>query len=258
MTKIFDKHHIGIRSQSDVLQICQPLFNQLNLNYFHYAHAYQDGTIFTLYSRTDWHDYFWDNDFQVSAVLPDNHLILDQAKVTLWRWGSIQQHVVDDARNLFNLDHPLSITIPQKDHFEMFAFGTDTGNDAIVNQYFSHFQTLMHFTNHFREKASHLIREGIATKRAIPKAQQAKELEWLPGASKQGMLISGNLGPVTLSPTEASVARCICWGMSSSSIATRYSRSARTIESHTNNIKRKLGVRKKQDIITTLMSQISW
>lgn len=258
MAILFDKQHVSLRSVKDVADICQPLFQQVNLSYFHYARFYQDGTIFALYSRTDWHDYFWTHKFETRAPLPDNDLIIDRAKVTLWRSGAVQDNVIDAARNHFNLDHPLSITIPQKDHFESFSFGTHSGNDAIINQYFSHMQTLLHFTHQFRDQASHLIQEGEQTRVAVPQAQVARELKLLKHASKQGQTIRTPAGAVQLSPKETAIARSLCWGMQAKAIAERHHRSVRTIETHIEHIKHKLGVRRQSDVIALLVGQLLW
>lgn len=258
MAILFDKQHVSLRSVKDVAEICQPLFKQINLSYFHYARFYKDGTIFALYSRTDWHDYFWTQKFETRAPLPDNNLVIDRAKVTLWRGGAVQDHVIETARNDFNLDHPLSITIPQKDHFESFSFGTETGNDAIINQYFSQMQSLLHFTHRFRDQASHLIKEGSRTRVAVPQAQVARELKLLDRASEQGQLIDTPSGRVQLSPKETAIARSLCWGMHAKAIAERHQRSVRTIETHIERIKLKLGVRRQSDVVALLVGQLLW
>lgn len=258
MSITYEKDHVSVRSQGEIQSICRPLFGQLNLSYFHYCRAYQDGTTFILSNRNDWHDYFWNKKFEMRAPIPDQDLVFDNAKITLWRGGAVQDNVIDDARNLFNFDHPLNITIPQKDYFEMFAFGTHTGNDRIINQYLGSIQTLLHFTHYFRDKADALIREGDRSRKSVPLAQQARELTLLRTAKEEGYNVIGNNGIVNLSAREASIARCLCWGMNANAIASRYHRSTRTIESHINNLKTKLGIRKKSEMISLLMSQVFW
>ncbi|MDF1653666.1 MAG: helix-turn-helix transcriptional regulator [Coxiellaceae bacterium] len=256
MSELFNKNHVAQWSQGQIVDICRPLFNRIDLSYFHYGRAYQDNSVFSLYSQIDAHEYFWDKGYRMHAPMADDNLIIGQPKISLWNGTDIDENILKDARNLFNFDHPLAITIPQQDYFEIYAFGTHTGNDAIINDYFRHIQDLLHFTNTFRDKAEKLIQEGERTRQLPAETQRVHELELLRQAKHLAFTVQVNGRLVHLSPKESDVARCLCWGMSAKSIASKYCRSVRTIETHIDNLKLKLGVRKKSDMISLLLAQM--
>ncbi|MDF1795907.1 MAG: helix-turn-helix transcriptional regulator [Coxiellaceae bacterium] len=258
MSELFDKNHVAQWSQGQVNEICRPLFDRINLSYFHYGRAYKDNTVFSLYTSIDAHEYFWKQGYRMHAPMADDNIILGQPKISLWSGTGMDNCILSDARNLFNADHPLAITIPQKDYYEIYAFGTHAGNDAIINDYFNHMHDLMQFTNVFRDKADHLITEGESTRQLPAEAQRVQELNILQQAKHLAFTVRVGGRLVRLSPRESDVARCLCWGMSARSIANKYSRSMRTIETHIENLKEKLGVRKKSEIISLMLAQLFW
>ena len=63
------KNHFVRKVQADVSEICQPLFEKLDLHYFHFFRAHKDGSATVLYNRMDWHDYFYKMNFKTKVPL---------------------------------------------------------------------------------------------------------------------------------------------------------------------------------------------
>lgn len=252
----FDKQHVAIANQSDIAEICRPLSNQLDLSYFHYAKFYRDGSFLALYSRTDWHDYFWDHGFQAHAPIPVKaDLSLGNATVCLWQ-GAVQDEVIYDARHHFDIESPLSIAIPHEDHFECFAFAGHQGDGHIINTYFNNMPLLMRFTREFRDQASGLIAQGDANLAKAPVERHAPELVLLDTIKQKGMVLEGQCGPVTVTKKELQVAHYVSQGLSAVEISDKLSRSSRTVESHINNLKTKLGCRRRSELVPLLLKNL--
>lgn len=243
----FGPKHIIRETQTAINELCAPLFAKLDLNYFHYIRLYKDGTMTNLLSRYDWHECFYTNQFRTTVPLVNPEIKFGQYNVCLWR-GTVSDHALATARNETNLDHPINITVVQKDYFECFAFGARAGNDAVINTYFNNIELLLNYTRSFKEQAADLIKVSVANKFLLPQAQHAKNLTILDNLDTALTLV-GNYGVVKVTFKELEALRWLCKGLSLNEIAKKVRRSARTVEMHLNNLKDKLGCRKKAELI---------
>ena len=247
-TFTFSPQHIVRNVQNDIHQICEPLFKQLNLNYFHYAKFYGNGSLAVLYNRMDWPDHFHSQNYRTEVPLPTHQpLQIGKYNFCLWR-GTLDENLVSDARNTCNLDHPLGITIAHKDHYESFVFGTHQGNDEIINTYFNNIDSLTQFTAYFKDKAADLIKRVDQEKFVLPKNLQAKQLQILDKLPSTIEFL-GKSGPINLTPREVDVLKAVCCGLTAKEIAAQFERSTRTIEEHLVNLKRKLGINSRSQLV---------
>ncbi|MDF1796161.1 MAG: helix-turn-helix transcriptional regulator [Coxiellaceae bacterium] len=243
------------KAQQDIDAICQPIFQKLNLNYFHYFRAYKDGSAVTLYSRTDWHDYFYDSGFKTQTPIIEDNLSFKKANICLWQ-GIVDDHVMHDASSLFNLGNPLSIVFTHKDCFECFAFAGDQSNDQLINAYFNNIDLLLRYTHEFRDKAAGIILEAESNKFTLATQQQADSLQLLNGSvPNKPLIIQGNNRVAQLTPREVSIAQHLLYGYTVNDLADKLSRSPRTIESHMNSLKDKLKCKRRSDLQYVLMQQ---
>lgn len=245
---LFGPRHFIREAQVDISNICYPLFERLSFNYFHYFRMYKDGSALVLYSRMDWNDYFCDMDYKAEIPLPDHKIKLGKPTLCLWQ-GTLQDQVVKDAQNLFNLYHPLGITIAHKDYFESFVFAAHQGNNNVINTYFNNTELLLNFIDIFKSKAINLIKEAEKCKVIIPTPNRPDEINILNNLSS-ALTIKGNYGKVEITIKEMETLRLLRQGLTAKEIASRFSRSPRTIESHLDNLKDKLGCNKKSQLMS--------
>ncbi len=239
--------HFVRKSQVDIANICEPLFNEINLNYFHYAQMFQDGSMFELHSSMNWHDHFYATSYKTQVPLPKKEIKVGSYNLCLWQ-GTMDEQVVHDARNLHNFDYPLSITVAQKSYFEVFCFGTHLGNHQILNHYFNHLDKLIRFTQEFKDRAILLIKKAKERKFILPKNYQAKELSILANLGKE-LTIRGYWGEVKITLKELNILKLISKGSTAKQIAKALNRSPRTIEMQINYLKKKLGCERKNELI---------
>ncbi len=243
----FGPKHFVREAQQDVAMLCEPLFKKLDLNYFHHAKFYKDGSLAVVYSRMDWSDHFHSQKFKTTIALANPSIKYGQYDVCLWR-GTVLDRTVAAAREVANLDHPINITIPHKDYFEGFAFGTRRGNDSIINTYFNDIDLLLSFTQFFKDQAADLIKKAEQTRFVLPKIQQADGLKILDSLSS-ALTLMGNYGEVNITLKEMEALRLLCRGLTVREIAYQVKRSARTIEMHVTHLKNKLGCKRRSELI---------
>jgi LuxR family quorum-sensing system transcriptional regulator SolR len=245
----FGPHHFAREAQVGVSAICAPLFKKLNLTYFHYFNVQKNGTAFALYSRMDWCDYFYNNTFKPTIPLSKQQIQLEKHNICLWE-GTLSEQLVSDARNLFNLEHPIGISAAYENHFESFCFGTHQGNDGIINSYLNNIDLLINFTNSFKDKAAELIKKSEENRYCLPESFKPPQLKLLNNLSHATPLIDCSYGPINVTKKEVEILRMLSRGLNIKEIAYSLNRSARTIDMHVSNLKFKLGCHRKSQLIS--------
>ncbi len=249
MTLEYNEKHVVRLSQSKILDICRPLFKQLGLNYFHFLRAYKDGSAFALYSRMDWHDYFWQHEFRPVIPLQQQQqqsLKLDSRYISLWE-GVVQDRILHAAQTHFDLHKPIAINNINAEYMDSFAFAGSTSNLSLVNNYFANLDVLVRFTNEFYVKAEDLIAAADANKNILQPCVSPVEINLLSNLSPNLNLLGFN-GNVMLTFKEFESLQLLLAGLSAKEISIYLNRSVRTIESHLISIKNKLGCNKKSEI----------
>jgi len=146
--RLHDKH-ISLDVVSDVRDICKPLFQKTDINYFHYGRVYPDGRSLVLISDGKFHKHFWEMEYD-RTIFP-----LYQEGIIINEPGSHQALI--DAREYFNVDHWLIIVKEKSDYMESYGFGTYSDNNKIVEYYLGHQSELCQFGLYFKEKSKNLI-----------------------------------------------------------------------------------------------------
>jgi DNA-binding CsgD family transcriptional regulator len=249
MSCIYDEKHIVRLSQPQVADLCKPLFQQFGLNYFHFFRVYKDGSTFALFSRMDWHDYFWDNGYRPTIPLQQQQqqgIHLDSRHISLWE-GVVNDDVLHDAKNLFDLHKPLAINNITADYMDSFAFAGSASNHSLVNNYFSNLDLLVQFTNEFYIKAEGLIAAVSVDKVYLEPNVTPVEINLLSRLSPKLNFLGFN-GMVKLTFKEFETLQLFLAGLSAKEISIYLNRSARTIESHLLSIKNKFCCHKKSEI----------
>lgn len=243
----FDAKHFTRVVQSDINQICSPIFKKMDLNYFHYLRMYKDGSLLALHNRMDWNDYFYENNFKTQVPLPEEQII-KYGKYNLCLCDNILSDKLAIARTACNFDHPLAISVAHKDYFEVFAFATHHGNNSVLNSYLNQIESIINFTNEFKDKADNLIKKAENHRAILPQDIHADELKILDNLS-EAQIVLGNHGPVKLTFREIETLSLLVKGLTGKEIAAKFCRSIRTVESYINNLKDKFGCNRKSQLV---------
>ena len=141
--------HISYTSAGEVREICHPLFEQFNLNYFDYVRVYPDGSTIILISNRDWYYHFCKSNYPVSSTIVNSG-------IHLWSHYITKQAVKDPAQ-YFNHHNGITIFVPNKNYIEFFDIAAPSSNRGALDFYFNRMDILNQFLFYFKDKASNLI-----------------------------------------------------------------------------------------------------
>ncbi len=282
-----------------VAEITKPL-ESLGVIGFFYTRIYPDGSFINLTSQHDWSEYYFQKLFQGHYQPKDtSDQLYSHNNVSLWSLNPDNQ-VWRDATSHFGFGNGVSICEENKETREITCFYSTAANRAINHFHINNVDTLKKFKQHFISKASDLIRQTEKNKLLLPPAvllnKQAEcnknhilqqELLQQLGIHESGFstldwstlfqlsiqqldilliktryAIQLDFGTINLSRMEIKTLVQLLKGQHAAEIAATLQIKKSTVESYLANIKNKLGVRLKSELIyrvisTQLLQQIS-
>lgn len=218
----------------EVNELCKPVFNAINANYFDYNRVYPDNTFLTLSSDIYWLEHFFKRKFKLCTAF-------QQSGMHLWD-GYYYQPATHEARIHFNHAHGISIIYKQNDYIEYIDIAASKEQGIITSYYLNQTDMIHQLINDFRERSQGLIK--IAEKNVVQ----------LPTIITDGTLedLSQNkysLAKFNLSTREKQCMEYYFLGKTAKETAEALQLSRRTIEEYLESVKKKLKCRHKRDLI---------
>jgi hypothetical protein len=131
-----------------VQEICSPLFEVFDINYFDYARFYPNGDFVMLFSDPAWVKCFL-NEFAYDAP----HTVISEGP-HLWQ-SYIPQHILSCASDKFSHSSGVTIFNKQKEYSEI--INVSSANDKVIDFYLNQYDFLLKFISYFKERAAPLI-----------------------------------------------------------------------------------------------------
>lgn len=245
------KNHIFLTSRFDIESIIKPL-NKYNITYFAYVRSHDDGSRICFTNRSD----------DLEAYILKKHYLQGncEAKPKLYQqqavlWFSLpNQHLYQFSRINFNIDHGITLIRPTKRYCEFFAFASDINHPNVINFYLNNLDFLQDFSVYFKEEAKSLIKIGVKNKIYFPFHQQTiKPSTKIEMDDSNCPTYQGNKHlKYKLTHRQLDCAKYLLKGMKYHEIATKLHLSVRTVETHMEYLKDKLGCRNKTELILKL------
>lgn len=242
--------------QAYLNEICAPLFNSTPISYFGYIKTCLDGSMLHFCSNSSWLEHYLDKKyFQISNFknLPqnyaENYILCDYLQAPA-------ANIAKEASDAFAIRHVITL-LEKNDHgCEFFQFGTSTADNSITSFYLNNLDLLKLFIFFFKDKANNLIKNAITENIVIPAITKPPATAINKHINKVKKDLLNNINRFHfktddnyLTPQEVN---CIYWlahGKSAEEIAAILKLSKRTIETHLENVKRKLNCYKQCQII---------
>ena len=228
---------------SEVRKICHPVLDKLGITFFDYARMYDDGSCYVLANNSDVMSYLFRN--EAPLFTPVEHRLLKKKIYYLVPDNGPYQKVMQDARQYFNVAHAIDLFQCHRGYVDVCCFASTAHNEAIINYYLNHIDVLENFMAYFRNAASGLIGGLNRSRIILPKHMRLN--------FDSRSVFTDQIGVNLLTGRETDIARLITRGKTANEIALTMRRSRRTIEHHIANIKEKLGVCTKSDLIEKLL-----
>lgn len=267
---------------SQIVEITKPL-KSLGIIGFFYGRFYSDGTLINLSTSPEWTDYYFKKLYSGHYQQKD---IADQLfshpNASLWALNP-NNEVWQDAQRDFEYGNGISLFEQHMQFREFTGFYSTSDNHAINHFYVNQLEVLKSFKQYFVDQTAELIQEIEKNKCLLPpfvlesstvSASPTMEILELPSISntilskldwnaifqlsnlqldtllnKPRYQIKLDIGQVTLSKMEIKTLVQLLRGKHAGEIAHSFQLKQTTIESYLSNIKNKLGVRLKSELI---------
>lgn len=228
------------------------------INNFSYMKIYPTKRLY-ISSHLEWFDHYVQNKF-FNNYTHNSSCYVSSKEVSYIQWNDYNLDAVFKSAIDFNIWNGFSIMKNNADNIEVFNF-SGFKNDTCLNKYYiNNLEVLYFFIMKFKELLSlYEKRQDIskaflkATKFNIQKPLSEEE-SFLKEFYSQFPLKSYNLESSTLTKRQIQCILRLLQGKTSKEIANDLSISSRTAEMYINQIKQKLNVAYKGDLINTVLS----
>lgn len=271
MSQLFlPEKHYSQKIAREVIDICKPL-EEIGIVYFCYARFFNDGSCYVLTNQWDSIFNHCKKKFPITPPVPENlkgkkFHYLPYLISTTHAASELYRKVFNEYRSLFNLGHPIYFIEDDIDYMDMYAYCTLYRAHHLedINFYLSHIDIFEKFKLYFKDKARKLISHSNKNKIIIPPSMssgfyhhQASESSdkkhLLTQLTPKHYRLSANVS-ASISTREFDVLKELSTGATIKEVALSMDLSPRTVESYLKNVKNKLGLQKKSDIIKILIA----
>lgn len=263
---ILNSQNFSVTSTKIVKEICQPLSQIYNISDFLYARVYDNDKCYALTTNKEYHEHHFKCGYKLTPIIPDSimkqkfHYILSDYNNDNY----IYTRMLYDLRHLFNLWFPFYLFERYEGYYDLYIFCSTPQNTDVLNFYLNNIENLELFKFYFKEKASELLKKAESNKITLPKHMMSN-VKGLYRAQENNDKINKQIynqirkycfqifgKKILFTKREMDSLRLLLKGYSVKEIAANNNVSSRTIETHINNIKYKLGVSRKSKIVEIL------
>jgi DNA-binding CsgD family transcriptional regulator len=251
--------------QSFLLDVCSPLFNNFDFSSFGYTKYRSDGSRMVLETNQEWFELYSQFEFDEKMDGPSS-LLHNIANITTNELHSniligkpkTKLHEILFSLNMWN---SISIYVKSEKYIEIFHLSTSTNNEKIVEFYVNHKDLLKRFIYYFREKLHDINIKNIPYtfpndpynifQNLIGEEKKAPENLMIDTFIKKTALEKFYLltHDMFISKREMECLHYLSLGKSAKEIGRVLKISPRTVETYLLNIKKKLELNTKSDLI---------
>lgn len=246
------------RTASLVQEIVDPLFKCFALNHFAYVKFFADGSILRLSTSIEWTKQYLELGLyrEVNYHHPQIQSIVKNGDQNFLKVGEPKGEF-NKALFAHDIWNSLTIATALPQAVETWCFGAGINDEGILDFYLNNLNVLNHFILYFKDRAHDLI-TGYKQSDLIF-VPQPTHIEFI--SNKQDtekFLAETNIkrywidAEQYLSSREIECAGYLLKGHSAKTAANLMQVSVRTVETHINNIKRKLGCNFKNELLKKL------
>lgn len=245
-----NKNHFIYTSCAETRAICQPLFSNFDINMFNYYRFYKSGHLYGLITTPELVQHHFSNDFVLTHQLEGSSL-KDKFHFILIPDSNDGFSQVDyDYRQYFDVSYPLYLYECEQDYFDLYFFHYSGTGSFSFDHYFSNFNHLEKWKLEFKEIAADLLNTAKEHRILIPEHRRPNSHNYKLSPYKQ---IPNKDMSVQFTKREYECLFLMVRGQTAKEIGLCLDVSPRTVESHIENIKVKLDVSRRSQLISKVM-----
>ncbi|QDQ83398.1 response regulator transcription factor [Paraburkholderia megapolitana] len=257
MSRTMSRINTSLMATHDIAEICKDLFKAAEINFFSYSRVYKDGSRAELWSDPNALEHtFFKKKYITGTYTADYYNINERYVLLDSKIESFPDLIRDkysmhlvDQRIIFDHTSPFEIVIKLNDSCEFFSFYSSASRRSAEIFYINNLATFEQFSSFFKIVAASLI--SAASSQRLVKASSPPDAprlgnDILPRPKAWGLVSSH---PQLLTGRQLEIARHIITGQTARQIGHRLGLSARTVETHIDNMKSRLGCSNKTELL---------
>lgn len=259
----------ALKLTKDVDALCTPLKNQVGLLFFNYIQSNKKGWRFTLSSEEIWFKSYFELEHHEYEIMNHAQNIPDgYANISLWD-GCSDEHdscrIYTTLQNELGVGYILFMYAFYQDFAESFAFGFDRNISHSSQVILKNLDVFKRFTQYFKDKGQKYIQQAKEQSfQVIPnKKKYSNPIFWGMADEQKGELfhefsidkvyLKNEYADIYFTVPEAKTVLLVIRGYTYDEIAKELHVSVKTIDYRMNQIRHKMNVRHKKDVIDKLV-----
>lgn len=218
-----------INLSRDIKELCEPYFKQLGLDHLNYIHRNNHGHVTYLCSNQKWLAHYIKKSYPKIGAFEQNTK-LSQYNYILWTGLDRNDPILIDSKEMLDIEYGITIIKQEEDGFGFYNLGTKSSDSSIINSYVNKLDQYENFILSFQEKANTILRAAKNLKLCINSESVIHKTK------KPGY----QFGKLHFTEREFECVSYLTRGKTAEEIAIILSISKRTVETHIQNIKRKM------------------
>jgi LuxR family transcriptional regulator, quorum-sensing system regulator SolR len=263
------KHHISLTSSNEVQEICQPILSCFPfIKIFEYSRIYTDGSLMAVSNNTSFLEIFFQSKryekFYVPSLLPKDlhHLKIEDYIKTIpnFKIRNNFENIFKKQYDLLKIHDAFIIINRNNDCLEWIACHFHANLNHYGYKIFNHIDILEQFILYFKFKAGKIIAKADSSRIIKPwrnPDQDPKGLDTLDLSTDnffkdtfpKKISIKINRIEIILSKRELHCLQLVMLGKSNHAIAKDLFLSPRTVESHLDSLRSKIGCSNRDELI---------
>lgn len=220
---------ILINLSNDIKEICEPYFKLLELDHFNYIHRDNNGHATYLCSNHKWLAHYLKKSYPKIGAF-EQKPELSHFNYILWTGLERNDPILIDSKEILGVEYGITIIKKEQDGIGYYNLGTKSTNPSVINKYVNNLDQYENFILGFQEKADLMLRTAKKLKLCVS-----------PGSTIDNNKKPGfQFGNLFLTKRELHCINYLIFGKTAEEIAIILNISKRTVETHIQNIKRKM------------------
>lgn len=234
--------------------ICTPLFQHFGMTHFGHIKIFNNGSMLRVANNQKWTQRYFENEFYNDGSLYNIHTLSEEKAHFLLLTGEPEGDHLTSLCTEFDIWNALAIYEKFEGYSDFWFFGTSRQNTEAINFYMNKMNILNKFILYFKDKLYDDLNDLDADKLIYSKiqileetnAEREKIKHFFDLLNIKSYKINDHL---SVSKKEFEYLFFLAQGKTSKEIARLTNSSFRTIESHFENIKKKVKCQKKSHLI---------
>ncbi|MDF1797453.1 MAG: helix-turn-helix transcriptional regulator [Coxiellaceae bacterium] len=255
---------------NDINAICQPMMKHFAVDYVCYSRVYRDSSEVSLTTHPQWLEYYLNH--QLYSENPLEKSIENYTDgFTFWSKESDGSYLSNMIEQQLQISQAFIIIKPNllAGYCDFYYFGSKHNNTFFKQNCVTNTDLFSRFIDHFGYHTTDILNSVEKKRIIIPNKFESNvstddhmvfypthvnRQQFMTDLMQDGLALNLNNLLFKLTKRETQMAHLLVSGMCARQIAESCHISRRTVETHIINIKEKLHVRKKSDLVRTLMA----